>query len=215
MDLHERAAGPHRRRSAFWFSPLLAMLASLSLGGCLGPDKPALSVQETPQPDLLGAKDIDPAMIERIARAADRSNPETAGSEAGFRETLKSRPGDVDASIGLAQSLLAQQRTQEALTVLDEALATAPGNLRALNAKGVILDKESRHAEAQTLYRLALAGEPKNQMVRNNLGLSLALGGQPDAAIAILRPLAREPGASPQYRESLAVALGKKREAGT
>jgi Flp pilus assembly protein TadD len=215
MDLNERTAGPHRRRSAFWSPPLFATLASLALGGCLGPDKPTLSVQEAPAPDLLGAKDIDPAMIERITRAAGKGGEGSTDSEAAFRETLKNKPGDIDASIGLAQSLLAQQRMHDALVVLDEALAGAPGNLRLLNAKGVILDKEGRHADAQSLYRLALAGEPKNQMVRNNLGLSLALGGQPDAAIAILRPLAREPGASPQYRESLATALGKKREAGT
>ena len=195
--------------------PLFAALAILPLGGCMSPDKPVLSVQETPHPDLLGAKDIDPAMLERIARAAGQDAAETQpGAEKPLREALQREPGNVDAAIGLAQIRLSQQRPQEALAALDSVLLAAPDDLRALNAKGVVLDKERRHGEAQALYRKALAGAPKDQMLRNNLGLSLALDGQADAAIAILRPLSREPNASAQYRDSLTFALKQKRAAG-
>lgn len=247
MDLREKPGRSRQRSRHFVFRLLPAAVLVLSLGGCIGQSKPALSVQETPQPDLLGAKDIDSAMLERIARVTGQgaaegtdaeahyrqlaeSQPGAAeprialarlrqrqndldGAESTFREALKLAPGHVDAAIGLAQVLLARQRAPEALAALDETLAGAPNDLRALNAKGVILDKEGRHGEAQALYRQGLDVEPKNQMLRNNLGLSLALDGQADAAIAILRPLSREPGASPQYRQSLAFALKRKRGA--
>ncbi|WOH80248.1 hypothetical protein RX327_31215 [Bradyrhizobium sp. BEA-2-5] len=58
------------------FCPLLglALLVILGLGGCARWDRPALQVQETPPPDLLGAKDIDPAMRDRIERAIGRNS---------------------------------------------------------------------------------------------------------------------------------------------
>lgn len=52
-----------------------ALLGILGLGGCASWDRPALQVQETPPPKLLGAKDIDQAMRERIECAVDQ-NPD-------------------------------------------------------------------------------------------------------------------------------------------
>ncbi|MGY8678344.1 tetratricopeptide repeat protein [Bradyrhizobium sp. UFLA05-153] len=127
-------------------------------------------------------------MRERIARAVDRD-----GDEDALREALKQEPGNVDAVIGLTQALLAQKRPHEALEALDNVLLVAPNDMRALNAKGVILDNEGRHDEAQALYRKALIAEPENQMLRNNLKLSLALDGKTDTASASLQPPPREP----------------------
>jgi len=246
MDLRGTAIESRRgaRRCIFGLLPILSAAAAFSLGGCASADKPNLSVQETPPPDLLGAKDIDSAMLARIARAAGQSSDDEAhfqqiddsepnaaesrlalgaalqrqgdldGAESAFRQALRLAPRNADAAVGLARVLLARRRSQEAAAALDEALAATPNDLRALNAKGVILDEEGRHGESQALYRQGLAIEPRNQMLRNNLGLSLALDGQADAAIAILRPLSREPGASAQYRESLDFALKRKRNAG-
>lgn len=58
------------------FCPLSCsvLLAVLGLGGCASWDRPALHVQEAPAPRLLGAKDIDPAMRERIERAIGRNS---------------------------------------------------------------------------------------------------------------------------------------------
>ncbi|WID99717.1 tetratricopeptide repeat protein (plasmid) [Bosea vestrisii] len=224
-------------------------MLTLALGGCFGSDnKPQLSVAETPPPDLLGAKDIDDAMRERIARAVERpaagaeseshyrqlaqerpnaAEPRVAlgrilqqkqdldGAKAAFREAAGLEPHNVDAWVGLAQVELARKRPAEAIATLDKALAAAPGELRLLNAKGVILDRGGQHREAQALYRQALLGQPKNQMVRHNLGRSLALDGHAQEAIAILRPLAREPNAPPAARESLALAMERQRASGT
>ncbi|MBQ0820128.1 tetratricopeptide repeat protein [Microvirga sp. HBU67558] len=152
-------------------SVLVAVLAILPLGGCASWSKPDRSMEETPSPALLGAEHIDPAMRERILRAVGQD------SQVPTLLDLEQHPGNVDAAISLTNVLLAQKRQQEALQVLDRVLVADPENLRALNAKGVVLDTQGRHDAAQVLYRQALKREPGNQMVQHNLDLSLASDG--------------------------------------
>lgn len=154
-------------------SLLFAVLAILPLGGCASWQKPALSVQETSSPELLSADQIDPAMRERILREVGQDVQERA-----LRDEVKQRPDNVDAAIRLTNALVGQKRPHEAVEVLDSVLVAAPGNVRALNAKGVILDIEGRHDAAQALYRRALENEPGNQMVQHNFNLSLAFNGK-------------------------------------
>lgn len=244
----ERSSSP---RSSFFFRSLASVILVLALGGCVGGSngKPQLSVTEAPAPDLLGAQDIDDAMLQRIARAVEqepaaeaepenhyrelaRSRPDAVeprvalgsalsrkrdldGAESAFRQALGLEPRSVDAWIGLAQVEMVRKRAPQAMATLDQALAAVPGELRLLNAKGVILDRNGRHKEAQAFYRQALVGAPQNQMLRNNLGRSLALDGQKDAALAILKPLASEPNAPAAARDSLALAMEKPRRPGT
>ncbi|UVK50088.1 hypothetical protein DBIPINDM_007356 (plasmid) [Mesorhizobium sp. AR02] len=166
MNSHENAvAAP--------YSVLFAVLAILPLAGCTSWNKPGLSVKETSPPELLGANNIDPAMRERIWRAVSQDSQVQA-----LRDDLKQHPDNVDAAIRLTKALLAQERAHEALQVLDSVLVAVPGNLRALNAKGVVLDNEGRHDAAQALYRQALESEPENQMLHHNLDLSLAFDGK-------------------------------------
>ncbi|MGX5831854.1 tetratricopeptide repeat protein [Mesorhizobium sp. 43Arga] len=160
-------------------SALLAALAILPLSGCASWNKPALSVKETAPPALLGADHIDPAMRERILRAVGQDSQERA-----LRD-LKQHPDNVDAAIRLTKLLLAQKRQQEALQVLDGVLVADPDNLRALNAKGAVLDIQGRHAAAQALYRQALKTDPGNQMLQHNLGLSLASGRKPEPSALV------------------------------
>ncbi|WP_229176853.1 tetratricopeptide repeat protein [Bradyrhizobium ivorense] len=122
-------------------------------------------------------------MRERVSRALGRDPDEET-----LRDALKQQPDNVDAAIPLARSLLARKCPDEALEVLDTVLSAAPGDLRALNAKGVVLDHEGRHQEAQALYREALATQPANPMLRNNLKLSLALEGKAEPATASSQP---------------------------
>ncbi|WP_201842317.1 tetratricopeptide repeat protein [Microvirga zambiensis] len=153
-------------------SVLFAVLAILPLGGCASLNKPDLSVEETSSPALVGADHIDPAMRERIMRAVVQK------SQVPTSRNLEQHPDSVDAAISLTNDLLAQKRQQEALQVLDSVLVADPDNLRALNAKGVVLDTQGRHDAAQALYRQALKREPGNQMVRHNLDLSLTSDGK-------------------------------------
>ncbi|WP_245473450.1 tetratricopeptide repeat protein [Bradyrhizobium zhanjiangense] len=158
-----------RRHSCSAFLPMLAIVL---LAGCVNSHKSGLSQQPTSTAELVGAKEVDPSMRERISQALTRDPDEKA-----LRDALKQRPDNVDAAIPLARALLMRESPDEALEVLDNILLAAPGDLRALNAKGVVLDHEGRHNEAQTLYRQALAIDPENPMLSNNLKLSLALEG--------------------------------------
>lgn len=128
--------------------------------------------------------EIDPAMRERIVRAIDRDADEQT-----LRDTLRQQPDNVDAAIPLARALLGRRSPDDALEVLDALLLVVPGDLRALNAKGVVLDHEGRHREAQALYRQALETAPANAMLRNNLKLSLALESKTESGNTDPRPL--------------------------
>ncbi|RXH38723.1 hypothetical protein XH99_00215 [Bradyrhizobium nanningense] len=147
-----------------------AVLAIVMLTGCASLSD--LSHQQWSTTDMAGAKEFDPAMRERISRALVHAD------EQSLRAALDQQPDDVNAAISLARALLARNSPDEALQVLNAVLLVAPGNLRALNAKGVVLDQQGRHEEAQVLYRQGLAIEPTNSMLRNNLELSTTLEGK-------------------------------------
>ncbi|WP_245508464.1 tetratricopeptide repeat protein [Bradyrhizobium zhanjiangense] len=124
-------------------------------------------------------------MRERISHALG-----TDPDEGALRDALKQQPNNIDAAIPLARALLVRNCPNDALEVLDGVLLAAPGDLRALNAKAVVLDHEGRHQEAQELYRQALAADPANPMLRNNFKLSLALEGKTEAGNANPAPQA-------------------------
>ncbi|MDE5465417.1 tetratricopeptide repeat protein [Bradyrhizobium sp. CSS354] len=162
-------------------SRLLAVLAVLLVGGCTSLNKSAIGVAEAPGPELSATKDVDPAVRARVVHAFHQD----AGEDT-LRAALSQRPGNVDVAIPLARALLARKHADEALQILDSVLIATPGDLRALNAKAVVLDTEGRHSEAQALYQRALAMEPDNEMLRNNLNLSLALNGKAGSGNASL-----------------------------
>ncbi|MCC8978056.1 tetratricopeptide repeat protein [Bradyrhizobium acaciae] len=167
--------GTKRRRRLCFVSPgqwsaLPAMLTIGMLTGCASLSD--LSRQQRSTSDRAGAKEFDPAMRERISRAL------VDADEQSLRATLDQQPENVNAAISLARALLAHNSSDEALQVLNAVLLATPGDLRALNAKGVVLDQQGRHEEAQVLYRQGLAIEPTNTMLRNNLELSAELEGK-------------------------------------
>jgi Flp pilus assembly protein TadD len=62
--------------------------------------------------------------------------------------------------------------------------------------------------KAQAAYRAAMELDPSNMNYESNLGLSLALNGEPQEGIRILERVARMPSASPRARQNLALAYG-------
>ncbi|WP_244481733.1 tetratricopeptide repeat protein [Bradyrhizobium pachyrhizi] len=116
-------------------SALLPILAVLLLAGCANLDHPGLSSQQMPTAELVGVAEIDPAMRERIAHALVRD-----ADEQHLCDALKQRPDNADAAIPVARALLARKCPGEAIEVLDTVLLASPGDLRALNAKAVVLD---------------------------------------------------------------------------
>lgn len=159
------------------------LVALLLLSACAGSERSALSPRQTSTSDPAGAGAIDPAIRERIFHAIGQADEQT------LRDALSQQPGNVDAAILLARALLGRRSPDQALEVLDAVLQVAPGELRALNAKAVVLDHEDRHREAQALYRQALETAPENAMLHNNLTLSLALESKAESGNTNQRPL--------------------------
>lgn len=127
-------------------------------------------------------------------------------SMASYRLALTLQPGNSDAQIGLGRLLLADDPGQaEALflkVTLDERR-----NAVALNDLGIAEDLQGRHQQAQEAYGRALAAQPDMAAAQVNMGLSLAVSGNPQRAITILRPLADGGSSSARVRHDLAVAL--------
>lgn len=110
------------------------------------------------------------------------------------------------AQMGVGRAELAAGHATQAETAFRALVAAAPADAAAHSGLGIALDLQDRHPEAQTEYRAALA-QADSDGTRVNLGLSLAMAGDWAGAIAVLRPLAQDPSASPKIRHNLAFAL--------
>ena len=131
-----------------------------------------------------------------------------AGDEAAaqFRDVLARHGNDAKARRGLAAALIAMGQPTLAEKQVDLALQANANDYHALNLLGVVLDMQGRHAEAQANYRRGLELAPDDPGLLGNYGLSLAITGQPQAAIALLVPVASGRKATPRIRQNLAFA---------
>jgi Flp pilus assembly protein TadD len=144
---------------------------------------------------------IEPRL--KLGRALVRQG-DLDGAERAFRSAKTLSPDSVDVQIGLAQVALARDRFEDAAAILNPVIERDPANVGALGGLGLAMDGLGRRVEAQAHYHTALRLEPKNPVIRNNLGLSLALSGQHDEAVKMLQQLADEPGeAQRRYRKTL------------
>jgi hypothetical protein len=89
---------------------------------------------------------------------------------------------------------------------LEAAAQVQTDDPRIYNALGVIKDQQGQHADAQAYYHQGLAHSPRNISLRNNLGLSMVLDGQPEAGLAMLRDVAAEPAAGATAGRNLEMA---------
>jgi Flp pilus assembly protein TadD len=198
---------------------LLILLANCSgdQNGSISNRAPGLDVADV----ALASGAPDTAL--RIAQQALAANPRNASAlvraaEAqaalgqrdnaahSFAQARALAPDDVAASLGLARLELATD-PGAAVSELLGLTTRDPRNVAALIDLGIARDLLGHHADAQTAYRLALAIDPGRTAAGINLGLSLALSGDLQQALGILRPIALSPGASPRMRQDLAVAL--------
>jgi Flp pilus assembly protein TadD len=123
-----------------------------------------------------------------------------------FRDVLDRKSGNQAARRGLAMALISMGQTMLAERQLEAALLADGRDYRTLNAYGVLLDMEGRHAEAQARYRQGIELAPDYIPLRSNFGLSLAISGQTQEAIAQLAPLATSRAADGRVRQNLAFA---------
>jgi Flp pilus assembly protein TadD len=123
-----------------------------------------------------------------------------------FRDVLDKKAGNQAARRGLASALISMGQPELAERQLEAALLADGRDYRTLNAYGVVLDMMGRHAEAQARYRQGIELAPDFLPLRSNYGLSLAISGQPQEAIAQLAPLAGSRAADGRIRQNLALA---------
>jgi Flp pilus assembly protein TadD len=123
-----------------------------------------------------------------------------------YQALLENQPKNSEASYRLAKLQLDEGYEHEALQTVQVALEHEPNEPRLMNVIGVIKDQQGDHDTAQFYYREALALQPDNVSISNNLGLSLALSGKGEQAVAVLNDVVDDPDATATSRHNLALA---------
>jgi len=147
----------------------------------------------------------DPDPLIELARVLEDLEM-TSSAEEAYRAALLLDPEQTDALYGLGKIYIDQQRYDLAMEPLEAAAQAKSEDPRIYNALGVIKDQQGQHAEAQTYYREGLTHSPRNISLRNNLGLSMVLAGEPEAGLAMLRDVAAEPAAGATAGRNLEMA---------
>jgi Flp pilus assembly protein TadD len=125
-----------------------------------------------------------------------------------YAEAIRAGHADPSLRLGHGRALLALGDGASALAEYQAVLADSPGNVRAMNGRGVALDMLQRHDEAQAQYRAVLAVAPADLAAHNNLALSYTLSGRIDEAIAMLERLQAAGLAAVRHRQNLALLYG-------
>ena len=89
----------------------------------------------------------------------------------------------------LGKLLVLDHRPDEAESVFRDGVGRFPKSVPLLTGLGVALDAEGHFQLAEDYYRQALLVSPDNIPARNDLSLSIALAGNPDAAVTALEAL--------------------------
>lgn len=100
---------------------------------------------------------------------AQLENEVPADAEATFRELLKAAPNDPLPYANLAISALRQQKNDEALQWIDQALAKAPGRADLLTLRGDVLQWSGKTEESLAEYQKAAAADPDRVEVQFSL----------------------------------------------
>ncbi len=147
----------------------------------------------------------DPEILMRIAGLLKTMDRDDAAAKT-YSALLVQHPGHAEALYGLGKVYMESGRTTLAATQFNHAMTRNPEDPRPYNALGIIRDQAGEHQAAQALYRSALERDPYYLSARNNLGLSLALNGNRDEAIAVLAEAAVEPGVDETVLHNLEAA---------
>ena len=121
-------------------------------------------------------------------------------AERNFARCLELAPGFGAARYDLARALVTQQRSDEALVLLERLLVAEPGSRAYRTLKAKALRFIGRHAEAIALMEAVAAGDPRDAEALLTLGYCLREVGEQARAIEAYRgALAVQPGSGDAY----------------
>ncbi|MEL7092507.1 MAG: tetratricopeptide repeat protein [Pseudomonadota bacterium] len=113
---------------------------------------------------------------------------------------------ETEGHLGLGRVALAQNNPTVAFEKFDAVLAVDPGNITALNGRGVAYNLRGEHQRAIGEFTKLLAINPTHLDALNNLALSHALGGSGTEAVEILSDLTQSQVTDTNLRHNLAIA---------
>jgi Flp pilus assembly protein TadD len=124
-----------------------------------------------------------------------------------YRQAVESSPSSREVLVGYGRTALKANDPDAAIDAFQRAVLVepTPQNYASL---GAAYDLKGDHKNAQTAYRQGLRLAPQNLNLRNNMGLSLALGGDIEAGVNVLQSVVIEPNATAQHRSNLALVYG-------
>jgi predicted Zn-dependent protease len=111
-----------------------------------------------------------------------------------------------DALCAQGKALLAAGKTTDARDVYASATHRDIDNPRAWNGLGVADDLLGKRAEAEDAYQHAVDLAPGDLTALNNLAHLYLENGDPEAALRLLEPHAKDSGVTPTFKQNLAVA---------
>lgn len=127
----------------------------------------------------------------RIAEVQAAMN-DLKGAETTLRKALTLKPGDIEATLILARLLAGQDRTKDALDLLQEVRRVHPKNPLGHTLAGDVLTAAKRYAEAAKAYNAAYAVGPSGALVVRKHVLRMLAGEKPGEA-ELERWLAQHP----------------------
>ena len=227
---------PEGYRPAAPLRAMVAMLAGLAILSACGHKPPTyrpvslpLAKHATPESMTRVADSVyasgDYAAALQLYRRQVESEPGRIAAQLGLARTLRALGAhqqalevyetalkldatSVAARLGKANSLIALRRPVAAARILEKLVVDAPDNADVYNSLGVTEDLQGEFQKAQVTYGKGLDLRPADHALKSNLALSFALSGDFETAIALMRGLAREPGAGPKLRQNLAMIYG-------
>ena len=125
-----------------------------------------------------------------------------------YEEALRRNSDNAAAHRGYARAMLGLNRPEAAIVHYQAVIKRTRTTSRRTTGSGWPTISPVSTRPPQAAYRAGLEVAPDSMLLRNNLGLSLALAGHYKEAIELLRALADEPGANARNRQNLALAYG-------
>lgn len=178
------------------FRPALSAIAMASvIAGCAAPQFGARSASN------FGGK-VDKANIGVATRALMALNASDYPTAVKFAEqAVENSPNDAGFRALLGNAYFASGRFASAESAFRDSLALINNQPQVILKLALVEIAQGRHAEA-----LGFLSSARNQLDPADYGLAVALAGQPQEAVNVLEPAARQVGADARVRQNLALS---------